>query len=196
MKLVNEMEHSEIVDTIRERVIESVSQNMYLYGVSPSIGRLYGTLFFNGKPMTLDDMKEELKMSKTSMSTSVRTLMELNMVERVWRKGIRKDLYEAQGDWYQIFTDFFSNQWRKVTAMNTKAVQQSLNELTQLMRNPELSETERELIQADMDKYRYIIDYYNWLNHLFDFLESDELFQIVKKKMDQGKSEPPADLGS
>lgn len=196
MKLVNEMEHSEIVDTIRERVIESVSQNMYLYGVSPSIGRLYGTLFFNGKPMTLDDMKEELKMSKTSMSTSVRTLMELNMVERVWRKGIRKDLYEAQGDWYQIFTDFFSNQWRKVTAMNTKAVQQSLNELTQLMRNPELSETERELIHADMDKYRYIIDYYNWLNHLFDFLESDELFQIVKKKMDQGKSEPPADLGS
>lgn len=184
MKLVNEMDRSEIVENIRDRVIESVSQNMYLYGVSPSIGRLYGTLFFNGEPMTLDDMKEELKMSKTSMSTSVRTLMELNMVERAWRKGIRKDLYEAQDDWYQIFTDFFSNQWRKVTAMNMKAVRQSLSELTRLMDDPELSESDRELIQTDMDKYQYILNYYKWLNEFFDFLNSDELYQVVKKKMD------------
>ncbi|MET1248477.1 GbsR/MarR family transcriptional regulator [Sporolactobacillus sp. STCC-11] len=179
---MNRLDHAEIVENIRERVIESVSQNMYLYGVSPSIGRLYGTLFFNGAPMTLDDMKEELRMSKTSMSTSVRTLTELNMVERVWKKGVRKDLYEAQEDWYQIFTDFFSNQWRKVTSLNAKAVRQSLKELNDLMKNQDLTESEKQLIQTDIDKYQYILNYYEWLNRLFDFLESDELFEIIKKK--------------
>ncbi|MCL1631420.1 GbsR/MarR family transcriptional regulator [Sporolactobacillus sp. CPB3-1] len=176
------MDHVEIIENIRERVIESISQNMYLYGVSPSIGRLYGTLFFKGSPMTLDDMKEELKMSKTSMSTSVRTLSELNMVERVWRKGIRKDLYAAQEDWYQIFTDFFANQWRKVTSLNAKAVRQSLKELKQLMHAEVLSEDEKKQIQEDIDKYNYILAYYDWLNRLFDFLESEELYKQVKKK--------------
>ncbi|RYL95738.1 GbsR/MarR family transcriptional regulator [Sporolactobacillus sp. THM7-4] len=176
------MDRTEIIENTRERVIESISQNMYLYGVSPSIGRLYGTLYFKDKPMTLDEMKEELKMSKTSMSTSVRTLTELNMVEKVWKKGVRKDLYEAKTDWYQIFIDFFSNQWRKVTAMNVKAIKQSRKELTYMLENEVLAESEKQQIQSDIEKYNQILDYYDWLNRLFDFLESDEIFHHVEKR--------------
>ncbi|MCO7175187.1 GbsR/MarR family transcriptional regulator [Sporolactobacillus kofuensis] len=171
-----------MIENTRERVIEAISQNMFLYGVTPSIGRLYGTLYFKDQPMTLDDMKEELKMSKTSMSTSVRTLSELNMVERVWRKGVRRDLYEAKKDWYQIFTDYFSNQWRKVTAINVKAVKQSLKELNKLKENEDLTEEEAQVIQADIDKYHYVLDYYDWLSQFLDLLESDEIFKIVEKK--------------
>ncbi|WP_369011870.1 GbsR/MarR family transcriptional regulator, partial [Robertmurraya sp. DFI.2.37] len=66
-----------------------------LYGVTESVGRLYGSLYFQEEPMTLDAMKDELGMSITSMSTSVRGLMELKMVEKVWKRGERKDLYRA-----------------------------------------------------------------------------------------------------
>lgn len=82
--------YEERLDKARERVIETISQNMNLYGITPSVGRLYGLLYFQAVPMTLDEMKEELGMSKTSMSTSVRNLLELKMVEKVWRKGSRK----------------------------------------------------------------------------------------------------------
>ncbi|EOR27014.1 transcriptional regulator [Niallia nealsonii AAU1] len=100
------MTDREQLNIARERVIDSVAQNMDLYGVTESIGRLYGMLLFQQNPMTLDEMKEELGMSKTSMSTSVRTLLELKMVDKVWRKGVRKDLYSAEEDWYQTFIDF------------------------------------------------------------------------------------------
>ena len=46
--------------------------------------------YFRRKPMTLDDMGREMEMSKTSMSTGVRTLLDLKMVNKVWSKGSRK----------------------------------------------------------------------------------------------------------
>ena len=59
--MVNEREKLELA---RERVVDAVSNNMNLYGVSDSIGRLYGMLYFQDHPMTLDEMKEETGMSR------------------------------------------------------------------------------------------------------------------------------------
>lgn len=172
------------IERARERIIETISQNMHLYGVTPSIGRLYGILFFNDQPMTLDNMKEELQMSKTSMSTSVRTLTDLNMVEKVWRKGERKDLYAAKRDWYEIFIDYFSHEWRKVTQLNLAAINESLKELDRLLSgDPAPSQEQVEKIQTDKEKLLYIKDYYNWLNRLFDFFESEEVFKAVERKV-------------
>ncbi|GGH87353.1 DNA-binding transcriptional regulator GbsR (MarR family) [Pullulanibacillus pueri] len=174
--------NKELIERACERVIETISLNMHLYGVTPSIGRLYGTLFFKDQPMTLDDMKEELQMSKTSMSTSVRTLTDLNMVEKVWIKGERKDQYEAKKDWYQIFFDYFNHQWRKVIQVNLNAINQSLKELEDLASDPShLSEREHEEVQTAIEKLLYTKEYYHWLGLLFDQFESKEIFNYIKK---------------
>jgi len=175
-----------IIERARERVIETISQNMHLYGVTPSIGRLYGTLFFNDEPMTLDEMKEALQMSKTSMSTSVRTLMGLNMVEKVWVKGVRKDLYAAKKDWYQIFFDFFTNQWAKVIQINTKAIHQSMKELEDLLSNENgLTDEQRAQIQLDIEKLRYTDAYYRWLEKLISTFENKAIFDFVNREQER-----------
>ncbi len=185
--MTNKQETSveELMERSRERVIETISQNMHLYGVTPSIGRLYGILFFNDNPMTLDDMKEELQMSKTSMSTSVRTLTDLNMVEKVWRKGERKDLYAPKRDWYEIFIEYFSHEWRKVIHLNVIAINDSLKELDHLLNGEQpLSEEQEAMILKDKEKLIYTKEYYNWLTRLFDFFESEEIFNAVKRSVD------------
>src|SRR5699024_11928166 len=57
-----------------EKFIQVIAKNMNLYGMTPSVGRLYGVLYFSDEPMTLDGMRDALEMSKTSMSTGVRVL--------------------------------------------------------------------------------------------------------------------------
>ena len=52
IKMIDE----EKLEQARERVIEAISQNMNLYGVTESIGRLYGALYFQEGPLTLDEM--------------------------------------------------------------------------------------------------------------------------------------------
>lgn len=166
----------------RERVIDTIAQNMNLYGVTDSVGRLFGLLYFNNSPMTLDEMKDELCMSKTSMSTSVRTLLDLKMVDKIWKKGIRKDLYQAEEDWYQTFIDFFTIKWRTGIHMNVTAIEKSIGELEILINKNEINASIKEAALVDIQKLHSCLDYYDWLNRLVDSFESHEIFEFIPKK--------------
>ncbi len=169
------------VENARERVIESISKNMDIYSVTPSVGRLYGAMFFEKEPMTLDEMKDKLQMSKTSMSTGVRTLIDLNMVDKVWRKGERKDLYEVKSDWYQTFTDFFCIHWRKGIEMNRDACKESIAELMEVLDGDITNEDKNKAIE-DLDKMSYALGYYEWLNKVVDLFESRKIFDVIDKE--------------
>ncbi|WP_317967402.1 GbsR/MarR family transcriptional regulator [Paenibacillus sp. CCS19] len=165
----------------RKKVIEAVGNNMDLYGITPSTGHLYGLMFFQNKPMTLDDMRQAMEMSKTSMSTGVRTLVDLKMVNKVWEKGSRKDLYEVEHDWYQTFADFFSIKWRKASEINLHALRKSRFELLALVEQyPGDNELEQQ-VQLDLAKIDEAIRYYQWLIRLIETLESQEIFKLVPK---------------
>nr|WP_309101221.1 GbsR/MarR family transcriptional regulator [Fredinandcohnia onubensis] len=170
------------LEKARERVIDAIAQNMNLYGVTPSVGRLWGLMYFHDEPMTLDDMKQELGMSKTSMSTSVRNLVELKMVDKVWKKGIRKDLYEVEEDWYQTFIDFFTIKWRSGISMNVSAIQKSLADLKELLEDEQISEEVRVEAGNDIAKLNNALEYYFWLNRLVDSFETHEIFKYVPKE--------------
>ena len=81
-----QLSNEQKLEIAREKFIQSIAENIDLYGITDSIGRLYGTLYFSNEPLTLDEMREALGMSKTSMSTGVRTLLETKMVRKVWKK--------------------------------------------------------------------------------------------------------------
>jgi DNA-binding transcriptional regulator GbsR (MarR family) len=170
------------LEKVRERVIETMAQNINLYGISPSIGRLYGMMFFHHEPLTLDEMKDELGMSKTSMSTSVRTLLELKMVDKVWKKGVRRDLYSVEGDWYQNFIDLFSVKWRSAISMNSNTIAKSIKELHNMLSNEQITTELKEMIESDIEKLEYTLEYYEWLDRLVETMETHEIFKFVPKK--------------
>lgn len=185
MEKVEELsgEQERAVLKARKRVIESIGQNMDLYGINLSIGHLYGLLFFQNKPMTLDEMREAMEMSKTSMSTGVRTLVDLKMVNKVWEKGARKDLYEVEMDWFQTFIDFFSLKWRKALEINLQALRKSKAELQELLRTHPDHEALAETVEADLAKMNEAIRYYLWLDRFIDALETEAIFELVPKDL-------------
>lgn len=174
-------EQQALLMKVRKRVIEAIGRNMDLYGISLSTGHLYGLLFFADKPMTLDEMGKEMKMSKTSMSTGVRTLLDLKMVNKVWEKGSRKDLYEVEYDWYQTFTDFFAIKWRKAVESNILVLRRSIDELTKVMAVEE-DEPLRKVLEEDIRKMKESVKYYEWLDRLIDAMESGEIYKLVPKE--------------
>lgn len=177
----SEEEH-DVIQRIRKRVIEVVGRNMELYGVTLSTGHLYGLLFFADKPMTLDEMGSEMQMSKTSMSTGVRTLLDLNMVNKVWEKGSRKDLYEVEYDWYQTFTDYFANEWRRAVESNLQALRRAMKEIDRLLESPETNEFVANVLRKDREKIRQADSYYRWLDRLIDTMEDGKIFDLVPRE--------------
>lgn len=182
-----ELKIEQILEKSENRIIETLAQNLELYGVTHSVGHLYGTLIFQDKPMNLDEMGQALGMSKTSMSTGVRTLLDLKMVNKIWMKGTRKDHYEIEQDWYQTFIDFFSTKWRKGTDANILALRKSAEELNNLLAMEGLSEALQEKIELILERINQFLDYYDWLSRLIDSLESHEIFQFIPKKKEEAK---------
>lgn len=176
------MDGKETLEKARERIIETIAQNIHLYGLTPSAGRQFGTMFFHNEPLTLDDMTEELGMSKTSMSTSVRALSDLKLVERAWKRGVRKDLYQVKEDWYQSFIDLFSIKWRRSISLHAVAVKKSLSEMKNLYENEDISEDLKALLETDIEKLEYMRDYFEWLDRLVDAFEEHDIFNLVPPK--------------
>jgi len=175
------IDQEKILEKAQERVIETLARNMDLYGITMSAGLLYGTLLFQDKSMTLDEMGKALGMSKTSMSTSVRTLMDLNMVEKIWKKGTRKDHYEVNLDWYQNFVDLFSLKWRHACEQNVLVLKKSLQELRHLKETAQLDEDLLKRVELSMERIENALEYYDWLSRLIDAFESHAIFQFVPK---------------
>ncbi len=91
---------------------------MNTYGISSTVGRVLGIIYMNRKPMTLNELSEETGMSKTRMSQVVREMLDLNIAEKVFEKGVRKDLYDVEQDYYQTFISLFTANWSKVVKKN------------------------------------------------------------------------------
>ncbi len=188
IRLVNDKQETSMHDEkewakyeeTKEQFIQSIAKNMNLYGITPSIGRLYGALYFSDEPMTLDDMREALGMSKTSMSTGVRTLQDMKMVEPVFKRGVRKDLYRTEEDWYKSFSALFSRTWKKATETNIEEMVEAKEELEKLYERTD-DTLLKERINEDFHRLDYAKDYYEWLLRFVQVVETGEIFKMIPK---------------
>lgn len=175
-------EQIERISKVRERVIDSIGKNMDLYGVTLSIGHLYGYMYFNQGPVTLDELSKAMGMSKTSMSTGVRTLLDLKMIDKVWGKGTRKDLFEVSSDWYQNFSDYFSIKWRKAVESNMNVLSKALTELRAMKEEYGGQEELSSLLYKDERKIEDAIKYYRWLLKLIEAMETGKIYDLIPKE--------------
>jgi DNA-binding transcriptional regulator GbsR (MarR family) len=167
---------------VRDRIIEHNSENKTLYGMQPTVMRLMTVMYYYEKPMTLDDMKEHLGMSKASMSNAVRELEEMGLVEKIWKKGELKNIYKAEEDNYETFIKFYCYHWSKLLAPKTNSMRQSIEELTELKEQDDIDEETKELIERDLEKLHLGLEYIEWVSRVVELFESHEIFNYVPKK--------------
>lgn len=67
-------------------------------------GRIMGFLLLNEGPYTLDELADQLQISKTSASTNARLLEQHGVIERVVKTGDRRDFYRlSEQHWERMF---------------------------------------------------------------------------------------------
>ncbi|OAB32441.1 GbsR/MarR family transcriptional regulator [Paenibacillus macquariensis] len=162
---------------IRQIVIDAIAETMDLYGGTPSSGQLYGIMFFENKPMTLDEMKVRMNMSKSNMSYAVRSLVESQMVKKLEEKQDRKELYVAEVDFFHTFQNFFTLKLQREINVMTEAISKALLELTEIIIDEHITDQERNLALQDLYKLRHGQTYYEWLQKFVDALKQEEYFK-------------------
>jgi len=158
-------------ENIKSEAVMTLSKLINLCGLTFSESRLYSFMFLENNPMTLDEMSQSLGMSKTTMSTGVRSLLDTQIVERTWKKGMRKDLYLAENNLYKVFSNTFIEQWNSLINNNKKSFAEMLKELDELSKktdDPILLDS----ISEYSNKIENIVFYYNLLLEVFDGIQN------------------------
>lgn len=86
----------------RQNFIQGMSRISNFWGFPKAMGAIYGAVYLSPEPLTLDEIGEQVGVTKGSVSTNVRTLERLGMVHKQIRVGDRKDYYEAEADFWKI----------------------------------------------------------------------------------------------
>jgi DNA-binding transcriptional regulator GbsR (MarR family) len=157
-------------------VIDAIAQTMDLYGANYSFGQLYGIMFFEDKPMTLEEMKQVMNMSKSNMSYGVRSLIASRMVTKLEEKRERKELYAAETDFFQAFKNFFTLKLQREIDVMQEAMETALPELQALALAADTPEEERQACLRDLDKLKHAAEYYVWLQQFVRGLEEGSVF--------------------
>ncbi|MEB7753703.1 choline uptake/conversion transcriptional regulator CudC [Staphylococcus pseudoxylosus] len=177
------------LDEAKDIVINAIGETMDLYGINRSVGNLFGTMLFEDS-MTLDAMREQLQMSKPSMSAGVKRLQEFDIVKQQFTRGSRKQHFIAEKDFFNFFRNFFTRKWRREIVINAEAVHDSVAILDKIINDKnvdaatksEAVETKQQLVDT--------LPYYEWLDQLSDALESGEIFKYFpyqKKRTEKNK---------
>lgn len=83
----------------RQRFVEDVARLLTPWGVPPVAARLYGHLLLCPGPASLDEITEDLGISKSSASVAARLLESYTLVRRHSEPGTKRALYAVTDDY-------------------------------------------------------------------------------------------------
>ncbi|MFB6251599.1 MAG: GbsR/MarR family transcriptional regulator [Halobellus sp.] len=118
------------VQQAREEVIQALERSAEVYGLNQSYGRLYGILFFENEPLSLDGLVEESGYAKSTVSTAMQKMNRLHLVHRRAVPGEgKKVFYEAETDFWHVIQKFLQHEVRREIDVMTRALDSAAERL-------------------------------------------------------------------
>jgi DNA-binding transcriptional regulator GbsR (MarR family) len=90
------------LQSARGTFIQGMSRISNFWGFPKAMGAIYGAIYLSPTSLSLDDMVEQVGVTKGAVSTHVRQLERLRMVHKQVQLGERKDYYTAETDFWKI----------------------------------------------------------------------------------------------
>ena len=152
--------------TARRKFIEAGGHTTQSFGLGRILGQIYALLYLSPRPLCLDEIAEELSVSKASVSTTVRQLQSWSAVQRVWIKGDRKDYYEAETDFKAVLVNGLLAQMRKkvdTAGMQLAVVEETLGEVLE-----NLDGEERQDIETVVQRLQKAKKFHSNVNNLLN----------------------------
>ncbi|MFA1609910.1 GbsR/MarR family transcriptional regulator [Halobellus rubicundus] len=159
------------VEQAREEVIQALERSAEVYGLNQSYGRLYGVLFFENEPLSLDELVEESGYAKSTVSTAMQKLNRLHLVHRRSVPGEgKKAFYEAETDFWHVVQKFLQHEVRREIDVMTRALDSAADRLDGV---------DDEQAQADLERIESLRTMYDRSERLLDILTSSSIDRLT-----------------
>jgi DNA-binding transcriptional regulator GbsR (MarR family) len=72
------------------------------WGVNRSVSQIHALLYLSERPLTADEIADQLGIARSNVSTSIKELVAWSLIRRVPVRGDRRDHFEAETDLWEI----------------------------------------------------------------------------------------------
>lgn len=158
------------ISATRGLIIEAFGRLMGIYGMNETIGRIYGLLYFADKEMSLDEMADKLEVSKATISINIRILVALKMVQKVWKRGSRKDFYIAERDFEKIYQEILRSKVQNELVIIKDAINQAVDRYKKIIEEEkgEIKEVASSDLERVMNLASWIRVGESWIKFMMD----------------------------
>ncbi len=132
---------NEQLSNASDNFIQGVSRISNFWGFPKAMGAIYGAIYLSPTPITLDNLVEQVGVSKGAVSTNVRQLERLGMIHKHVVIGDRKDYYSAETDFWKIIKGILRE--REKSEFDTAL--RSVNDSLEMVQSAEISPEDAEL---------------------------------------------------
>ncbi len=124
-----------VTDEVVRAFVEHWGVMARSWGINATMGELFALMFITGGDWTADDLRERLRISRGNVSMNLRELMAWGVVQKVHRRGERREFYRVEGDVWTLFRHIFSERKRRELDPTIRVLDQTAR---QIARHPEL----------------------------------------------------------
>ena len=169
----------------RQHFIQGLSRISQFWGFPKAMGAIFGALYLSPNPLSLDELVEQVEVTKGAVSTNVRALERLGMVHRQIVIGERKDYYLSETDFWKIVKTVFREREKSEFDLALRSVDESLEMIAGQVDpgNPELTLFYQKRLH-NIQAFFHALD-----NLVATFLALDELRMGTLERLIGGKAE-------
>ena len=157
-----ELDPPPVWEATRSGFIEVGGNTTQSFGFGRIVGQIYALLYLSPRSLCLDEIADELHVSKASVSVTVRQLEGWSAVKRVWVKGDRRDFYEAESDFRAMLRSGVLSRIRR--KLETSGVQLDQAEDSLKVALDTASDEERKDLEMVAGRLRHAKEFHNKLN--------------------------------
>lgn len=101
------------LQSAKEKFIQDWGVLCSNWGVNKTMGHIHALMLVSSKILCADEIMEQLQISRGNANMNLRALVEWRLIEKRHKPGDRKDYYEAQKDFDQVFKIIIENRKKK-----------------------------------------------------------------------------------
>lgn len=161
----------------KEKFISTWGSLGTLWGINKAMAQIQALLFISTKPLSMEDVMEELKISRGNTSMNLRQLMDWGIVTKVIVSGERKEFFTTEKDVQELARVIAKERSRR----EIKPVIKVLNEVSSI--KDDGTEKTKELIKQTKALHNLTKDADAMINKLMDQKQNwltKSVFKLMK----------------
>ncbi|XXQ69125.1 GbsR/MarR family transcriptional regulator [Neisseriaceae bacterium B1] len=142
------------------------------WGVNRTISQIHALLYIIGRPMNADEIVETLGVARSNVSTSMKELQSLNLVQVVHIMGDRRDHFTTSDDVWTLFRTI-------VEVRQRREIEPTVHFLNQLINSPEFEQENEAVKKRIMQTHDFVSILTSWANEMLK-LSTTTMVKILK----------------